>query len=273
MEIIAAEFRRSPQFALLSWNYCSKLAVLLIGCNNADALPLIDRSLYKPIKRGFDLLLALGAILLLSPLLTALALWVKLSSPGPVLYRGIRIGFGGKPFELLKFRTMVVDAERLGGSSTSADDPRITRAGHFLRRYKLDELPQLLNVFRGDMSFVGPRPQVRWAVDLYTTEERELLVVRPGITDYASLKYRDEGEILRGAQDPDQAYLELIAPGKIRLGLYYVAHSSLWTDCLLLVATTMAVFGHDPTWCLPSGERQPAATALSRTAFSQPNKS
>src|SRR6185437_14093478 len=154
---------------------------------------------------------ALIGVVALSPLFMAIAAWVKLSSPGPVLYAGLRIGRGGVPFRMLKFRTMVVNADALGASSTSADDARLTSAGRVLRRFKLDELPQLVNVLRGDMSFVGPRPQVGWAVELYTPEERELLSVRPGITDFASLKFRNEGEILRGSADPDRDYLEKIA--------------------------------------------------------------
>ena len=144
---------------------------------------------------------------------------------------------------MLKFRTMVVDAEKIGASSTAEDDPRITRVGAVLRRYKLDELPQLINVFRGDMSFVGPRPQVQWAVDLYTEEERDLLSVRPGITDYASLRFSNEGEILKGSADPDEAYFELIAPEKIRLGLEYVRTRSFWVDLKLIFLTIARMFG------------------------------
>ncbi len=126
--------------------------------------------------------------------------------------------------------------------SNGAGEPRITRVGAFLRRYKMDELPQLLNVFRGDMSFVGPRPQVQWAVDLYTEEERVLLSLRPGITDYASLRFSNEGEILKGADDPDQAYIELIAPEKIRLGLEYARNRSFWVDLKLILLTIARAF-------------------------------
>jgi lipopolysaccharide/colanic/teichoic acid biosynthesis glycosyltransferase len=212
------------------------------------------KSWYPPIKRALDFMLSLVALIVASPILGALAIWVRATSPGPVLYRGVRVGRGGRLFRMLKFRTMVVNAEALGASSTSSDDARITAAGRFLRRFKLDELPQLLNVLRGDMSFVGPRPQVQWAVDLYTPRERTLLSVRPGITDYASLRYRNEGEILKGSTNPDKDYLEKIAPGKIRLGLYYVATSSLITDLKLIVATGLAVAGVDPEWSLPTLE-------------------
>lgn len=202
-------------------------------------------------KRFFDIVFSAIGLLLFSPLLGGLALWIKLADRGPCLYGGVRVGRGGKPFRMLKFRTMVVNADRLGPSSTSGDDPRITRPGRVMRRFKLDELPQLLNVLRGEMSFVGPRPQVQWAVDLYSPAERELLAVRPGITDFASLRFRNEAEILRGSTDPDKDYLERIAPGKIRLGLYYVRHHSIITDVKLILATALAVAGVDPEWCLP----------------------
>ena len=145
-----------------------------------------------------------------------------------------------------------MNAEQLGASSTADDDPRITRVGSWLRRYKLDEVPQLINVLFGDMSFVGPRPQVQWAVELYTPEERALLSVRPGITDYASLLFRNEGELLRGSKDPDKDYLEKITPAKTRLGLIYVQTRSFWLDLKLLVATLLVAFGVDPTWCFPN---------------------
>jgi lipopolysaccharide/colanic/teichoic acid biosynthesis glycosyltransferase len=177
-----------------------------------------------------------------APLLAYIALRIKLDSPGPAFYRGERIGLHGKKFRIYKFRTMVVDAENFGASSTAADDPRITRCGAWLRRYKLDELPQLINVLWGDMSLVGPRPQVAWAVAQYTARERKLLNVRPGITDEASIKFRHESEILRGSPDPDKTYLELIAPEKIRLGLHYVDHHSLWTDICILAKTVLCMF-------------------------------
>jgi lipopolysaccharide/colanic/teichoic acid biosynthesis glycosyltransferase len=202
--------------------------------------------IYSFVKRLIDLALSSAGLLLLSPLLLAIAVALKLSDRGPVIYRGARAGRDGRPFLLWKFRTMVPNAERLGGSSTASDDPRITPLGQLLRRYKLDELPQLLNVFRGDMSMVGPRPQVLDEVDAYTEEERELLTVRPGITDYASVLFRHEGEILRGHPDPDRAYAELIRPGKMRLGLYYVRHCSLTVDIDVLARTAAALCGFAP---------------------------
>jgi lipopolysaccharide/colanic/teichoic acid biosynthesis glycosyltransferase len=192
-------------------------------------------------KRAFDLILSTFGLVLLAAPLAALALLVKLGTPGPVFYRGARVGWREKPFRIFKFRTMVVDAEKLGGASTPGDDPRVTVVGRFLRKYKLDELPQLFNVIRGEMSLVGPRPQVPWAVALYTQEERAVLQVRPGITDYASVRFRDEGEILRGSMDPDKDYFEKIHPEKMRLSLEYVRRQSLWLDCQILAMTLAAV--------------------------------
>jgi lipopolysaccharide/colanic/teichoic acid biosynthesis glycosyltransferase len=193
-------------------------------------------------KRAFDIIVAAVGLMLVTPLLACIALRIKLDSRGPVFYRGERVGRHGKTFRIYKFRTMVVDAERLGASSTAADDPRITRCGDWLRHYKLDELPQLINVLCGEMSLVGPRPQVAWAVAQYTAEERELLNMRPGITDEASIKFRHESEILRGSLDPDKTYMELIAPEKLRLGLHYIKHYSLRTDICILAKTVLCMF-------------------------------
>jgi len=169
------------------------------------------------------------------------AILIKLDSPGPVLYKGTRAGKDGKSFKMLKFRTMVVNADRIGGSSTPDDDPRITRVGQFLRKYKLDELPQLINVFKGDMSLVGPRPEVQHYVDMFTEEEKAILSVRPGITDWASLWNPDEGAILAGAEDPEQAYMELIRPTKLRLQLKYVRERSFGVDLQIILKTIEAV--------------------------------
>ncbi len=199
------------------------------------------------IKRLFDICFSAATLLALSPLLLAITAAVKLTSSGPVFYRGERVGMAGRKFRILKYRSMVVNADKIGGSSTPEDDPRITRVGKFLRRYKLDELPQFFNVLVGDMSIVGPRPQVAWAVELYSPEERALLTVRPGITDDASIKFRNEGEILRGAADPDKAYLEIIAPEKIRLGLEYVRNHSIFTDVRIIIRTVTSMFAGSPT--------------------------
>ena len=207
------------------------------------------------VKRLFDVAGAAIGIVVCAPLLAAAAIAVKLQDGGPILYRGERVGLGGKPFRMLKFRTMVPDAERSGASSTADDDPRITRVGRWLRRAKLDELPQLVNVLAGHMSFVGPRPQVPWAVALYTEEQKPLLSVRPGMTDYASIRFSNEGELLQGSVDPDGEYLRTIAPEKIRLGLQYVEHHSLLTDLRILLATARVVAGADPerVLALPAG--------------------
>ena len=192
-------------------------------------------------KRSFDAALAAVGLVLVSPVLLAVAAAVKLTSKGPVFYRGLRVGLNGEPFEMLKFRTMVTDADKIGGSSTPEGDPRVTSVGKKLRRYKLDELPQLWNVLQGEMSFVGPRPQVQWAVDLYTPEERAILGVRPGITDEASLKFSNEAEILKGSADPDKAYIELIHPEKMRLSLEYVRTRSFLQDLSIIGRTARTV--------------------------------
>lgn len=193
------------------------------------------------LKRFFDFAVALIGLLSLSPLLAALALAIKLDSEGPVFYRGLRAGRFGRPFQIFKFRTMVVNADKVGGPSSGADDPRITLMGVFLRRFKLDELPQLINVLKGEMSLVGPRPEVMQEVLLYTEEEKRLLQLRPGITDWASIRFRHEGEILRGSADPHQTYREMIRPEKIRLGLEYVRSHSLFTDCRIIVRTLKSI--------------------------------
>jgi lipopolysaccharide/colanic/teichoic acid biosynthesis glycosyltransferase len=200
-------------------------------------------------KRLFDIVVSSLGLLAISPLLAVLAVWIACDSSGPVFYRGIRAGRQGRPFRICKLRTMVSGADQIGGSETPANDPRITRAGHFLRKYKLDELPQLLNVLKGEMSLVGPRPEVMEEVSRYSDDEKDLLLVRPGITDWASIKFRDEDEILRGNADPHRAYHELIQPEKIRLGLDYVRHRSFGMDMRILWATLLAVLS-------PAGHRR-----------------
>jgi lipopolysaccharide/colanic/teichoic acid biosynthesis glycosyltransferase len=188
-------------------------------------------------KRLFDVAISVVALALVSPILAAAALAIKLGSRGPVFFRQARIGLNGRPFQMYKFRTMVVGADRLGPSSTTADDPRITPIGRTLRRLNIDELPQFINVLKGDMSVVGPRPQVPWAVERYTPEERVILSVRPGITDWASLWVGDEGERLRGSVDPDRDYLEKIWPEKRRLQLEYIRSRSLAVDTVIVMKT------------------------------------
>ena len=193
-------------------------------------------------KRCIDMVLSSLGLIILSPVLIVIATMIKKHDGGPVFYRGERVGLHGVSFRIYKFRTMVINAEKLGPSSTSEDDLRITKIGKFLRRYKLDELPQFINVLKGDMSFVGPRPQVRWAVDLYTPEEQEILTVRPGITDYASLRFVNEADILKGSPDPDKEYMEKIHPEKMHLSLEYVRNHSFWGDIKIILLTFVKIF-------------------------------
>ena len=196
-------------------------------------------------KRLLDLILSATALVLFLPLLMAIALIAKLISPGPVLYRGKRIGLYGRPFLILKFRTMVLNAESLGGSATAADDPRLTRVGKLLRRFKLDELPQLLNVIRGEMSLVGPRPEVQKYVDLYSPEERQILTALPGITDWASIWNSNEAAVLEGSRNPEKTYEELIRPTKLALQLQYVRNRSFSTDLKILIYTMCKLIFED----------------------------
>ncbi|MBU1853993.1 MAG: sugar transferase [Candidatus Omnitrophica bacterium] len=193
------------------------------------------------IKRIFDIISSLIALIVLSPLLGGTAIIIKLDSPGPVFYRGIRVGKRGRLFSTFKFRTMVVDAEKKGGASTADDDPRITDVGKILRKYKLDEMPQLFDVLRGTMSIVGPRPEVKHYVDMFTEEEKVILTVRPGITDWATLWNPDEGVILAGSEDPEKTYMEEIRPEKIRLQLKYVKEQSLRNDMKIIFDTVKTV--------------------------------
>jgi len=197
-------------------------------------------------KRLFDLLIAGLALLLLSPLLLVLALWVKLDSPGPVLFRQERVGRFGRPFQIHKFRTMVHDPAQHGPQITVGDDPRITRAGRLLRHYKLDELPQLVDVLRGAMSLVGPRPEVPRYVALYPPALRDkVLSVRPGITDLASIQFRDENALLSKSADPEREYAEVVLPAKLRYAAEYVDHATLATDLRLLGLTLKTLLLRD----------------------------
>lgn len=190
------------------------------------------------LKRLFDIIASLWGLAILSPLFLLTSVAIKLSSPSPVFYHGLRVGRLGKPFYMYKFRTMVVNADKLGGPSTADDDPRITKIGRLLRKFKLDELPQLINVLKGEMSIVGPRPEVQKVVDLYTEREQSLLTLKPGLTDYASLWNIDEGTILKGSKNPHQDYLKKIWPKKVELQLKYLHEQSMWTD-LKIVARTI----------------------------------
>lgn len=192
-------------------------------------------------KRLMDVLLSAGALLVLWPLFLLVAVAIKADDPGPVFYRQVRVGRGGRPFRIFKFRTMVTDADRKGPAITVGRDSRITRVGAFLRRTKLDELAQLLNVLRGEMSFVGPRPEVPRYVELYTLYQRQVLLVRPGITDYASIAYRNENDMLEGVDDPERLYIEEIMPAKIELNMKYLREISPLADIRLILKTVVAV--------------------------------
>lgn len=193
------------------------------------------------IKRLFDFISSFIGLILLSPLLVFISLWIRRDSKGPVFYRGLRVGKNGQPLRIFKFRTMVENADKIGGPSSAEDDPRITRIGKFLRKYKLDELPQLMNVLKGEMSLVGPRPEVPSEVATYSEEEKKILSVRPGITDLASLKFHNEGEILKGSSDPHQTYREKIRPEKLRLALHYVHNHSFLTDLKIILKTLKTI--------------------------------
>lgn len=192
-------------------------------------------------KRIFDIFSSFIGLLIIHPFFIIIALIIKFNDFGPVFYKAPRVGKNGKLFKMYKFRTMVVNADKIGASSTTSSDPRITRIGKFLRKYKLDEIPQLINVFIGNMSIVGPRPEVKFFTDLFTEEEKAILSVKPGITDYASVWNSDEGKILEGAEDPDKAYMELIWPEKKRLQLKYVREGSFWVDIKIVFLTLRAV--------------------------------
>lgn len=174
---------------------------------------------------------------MLSPLFLFLALWVRFDSEGPVFYRQTRVGRGNRDFRLFKFRSMRVGSDKKGLITVGGRDPRVTRSGYYIRKYKLDELPQLINVFLGDMSLVGPRPEVRKYVDLYTPEQMRVLDVRPGITDPASIRYRNENELLAASDDPERYYRETIMQDKLRINLEYVAERSFFYDIRLIFET------------------------------------
>ena len=194
------------------------------------------------LKRSLDLVIALAGLMVALPAMTIIAIAIRLTSPGPILYGGTRAGLKGTPFKILKFRTMVPNAESLGGSATADDDKRITPIGAWLRRYKLDELPQLLNVIKGDMSVVGPRPEVFRYVERYDENDRRVLSVLPGLTDWASLWDIDEGGALKGLVDPEEAYARRILPMKLALQHYYLDHYSLTEDLRIMLYTLIRIF-------------------------------
>lgn len=188
-------------------------------------------------KRLFDIVASGIGLIVLSPLFLILAIWIKLDSKGPVFYRQVRVGKNNKDFRIFKFRSMREGSDKGSLVTIGGRDPRVTRSGYWIRKFKLDELPQLINVFIGDMSLVGPRPEVRHYVDHWTPEQMHVLDVRPGITDPASIKFRNENELMEQAEDPEKYYIEVIMQEKIKLYLEYVEHHSFWGDIGLIFKT------------------------------------
>ena len=191
--------------------------------------------------RFFDFILSLVGLVVLAPIFIVLAIWIKTDSKGPVFYKQVRVGQNGIDFGLFKFRSMVVDADKKGLITVGGRDPRITRSGYFIRKYKLDELPQLINVLVGDMSLVGPRPEVRKYVELYTDEQQKVLSVKPGITDYASIEYMDENEILGKSNDPEKTYIEEIMPEKIKYNMKYINNKNLFEYFKIIFLTVLKI--------------------------------
>ena len=194
------------------------------------------------IKRAFDIAVALVGLMALLPFLPLLAVLIKLDSPGPIFFRQERIGKGFRPFFIYKFRTMLENASTTGRPITAGHDPRITRVGRWLRQTKIDELPQLFNVVKGEMTLVGPRPEVPKYVKLFRKDFEEILQVRPGITDLASVKYRDEATILGRAKDPEEEYLRRVLPEKIALAKTYIQNASFFFDLKLVEDTVVKIF-------------------------------
>jgi lipopolysaccharide/colanic/teichoic acid biosynthesis glycosyltransferase len=207
----------------------------------------------KSLKRIIDVLTSAAGLIILVPLILVIAFLIKREDGGAVLYRGVRVGRKGRLFKIYKFRTMVVGADQLGGPCTAENDPRITGIGRTLRKYKLDELPQLMNVLKGEMSLVGPRPEVEEYVRLYTEEEKMIMDVLPGITDWASIWNPDEGAFLAQYPDPDRAYMEILRPHKLELQKKYVQEMSLHTDLKILWMTIKALITRKTT-DVPEGE-------------------
>ena len=188
-------------------------------------------------KRLFDIIASGIGLLLLCPLFLIIGIWIKLDSSGPIFYRQVRVGKNNQDFRIFKFRSMRTDADKGSLVTIGGRDPRITRSGYFIRKFKIDELPQLINVFVGDMSIVGPRPEVRHYVNYWTKEQMHVLDVRPGITDPASIRYRNENEVLGKAENPEQYYIDVVMQEKIKLYLEYVEKHNFWYDIKLIFQT------------------------------------
>jgi lipopolysaccharide/colanic/teichoic acid biosynthesis glycosyltransferase len=194
------------------------------------------------IKRLFDIIFSFLGLIITLPIFIVVSLLIIVNNPGSIFYRGVRIGKNGKTFKIFKFRTMIKNAENLGGPSTAGDDRRLLKIGNFLKKYQLDEVPQLINVLKGEMSFVGPRPEVKMYVDMMTDEEKKILSVRPGMTDLASLWNFHEGDVLKGSQDPEKDYREKIRPQKIKLQMEYVQKRSFLLDLKIILRTILKIF-------------------------------
>lgn len=191
------------------------------------------------VKRVFDFTASLIGCIILTPVFIIIAILIKLDSKGPVFFKQKRVGKNGKEFEILKYRTMIVDAEKLGKQITVGKDPRITKVGYTLRKYKLDELPQLFNVLKGDMSLVGPRPEVPKYVNIYNESERKVLNVKPGITDFASIEYSDENAILGTVENPEEYYINTIMKHKLQLNLKYINKNNIFLDIKIIFKTLL----------------------------------
>lgn len=192
-------------------------------------------------KRLFDIIASGCGLIVLSPLFIILSIWIKLDSKGPVFYKQSRVGQHNRDFMLYKFRSMRVGSDKKGLITVGNRDPRVTKSGYFIRKYKLDEFPQLINVLIGDMSLVGPRPEVRKYVNLYTKEQMCVLDVKPGITDLASIRYRNENEILESVENPDEYYINVVMQDKLNINMEYVSNHSFWYDIALIFKTFWAI--------------------------------
>lgn len=192
--------------------------------------------------RLFDFLFSLLGLILLFPLFLIIFIWIKLDSKGPIFYKQVRVGKNDKDFSLYKFRSMKIDSDKSGLLTVGEKDSRITKSGYYLRKYKLDELPQLFNVLKGEMSIVGPRPEVRKYVDMYTEEQRKVLAVKPGITDYASIEYVNENELLAESEEPETTYIKEIMPEKIKLNMKYINNQSVNEYFKIILLTISHVF-------------------------------
>lgn len=197
---------------------------------------------YVVLKRLFDLILAVISLIMLAPLFGIIALAIVLDSPGPIFYKGSRIGKDGKPFRIFKFRTMVVHADQMGSALTSGGDPRVTRMGRILRKFKIDELPQLINVLLGEMSVVGPRPESPGYVALYSAQQSQVLDVQPGITGLTQIQFRNEEALLQRYTDAEGAYIEMIMPYKLSIDMEYIAQRSFLYDLRLIAETVVSLF-------------------------------